>query len=331
MSEGFMSDDQAEVCIWGFFAQLDRSRDRRKVMSPEDQALLMEQKRAASTQQEAGWWDRIEKAKARWLTPDRRKAAEDDAVTDALGELEAGKDLRGKVNHATGLPESSGDLETGRGMISGVDLCMSVLVPPRSLACASTAWLPPGGDENVESDWQVMSFKAIKTACTKCKSKGRLDGPLCKRCKGRGHWGKGLFRRKRVWCKPCQGHGRLTGPVCDECEGKGNIEGWSEEEHETVNHNTRQISRAVTRMAGNGWFRENPIAKEDVEMGDLTWEDDEGNTLGFKLTYSGYKQLQDLIKTQPDLRRAVHSLEYAGEEVRSRAPQWAQDEYSQQT
>ena len=42
-----------------------------------------------------------------------------DAHKDALAELEAGEDLRGRVNHATGLPESANDLQTGRGIISG--------------------------------------------------------------------------------------------------------------------------------------------------------------------------------------------------------------------
>ncbi|MEE9197248.1 MAG: hypothetical protein V3U45_03810, partial [bacterium] len=66
---------------------------------------------------------------------------------------------------------------------------------------------------------------------------------------------------------------------------------------------------------------------QDCEMGDLSWEDDEGNTIGFAITYKGFKRMEEYVDKNPELRHLVHTLRYAGDEVRDQAPQWARDEY----
>jgi hypothetical protein len=324
-----MSPEQAEHAIWGWFAQVAHSRDRRTVMTPEDARALLVAQSQAEEQQKLSLSARIHNGLARIFSKREREEYGQAAYKDALAELEGGQDLRGKVNHATGLPESANDLETGRGIISGIDLCMAVMVPPYALAASVSAWLPPGLDADVDENWQVMAFKPMKTHCTDCVVTGRLKGPKCKPCRGRGRIRTGgLFSRSWKMCDPCQGHGTLPGPICPACKGKGTVDNWTEENHATVTHNARQIARKVRDLSKEGYFNPDPISKEDNEMGDLTWEDDEGLTIGFKLTYKGFKRMENYVEEHRDLRHLVHTLKYAGNDVRSQAPQWAQDEYS---
>ena len=50
-------------------------------------------------------------------------------------------------------------------------------------------------------------------------------------------------------------------------------------------------------------------------------------TLGFKLTWKGFKHMQEYIDKRPELKRHMHMLVHAGDEVRQQAPGWALKEY----
>jgi hypothetical protein len=328
-----MSPEMAEQIIWAFFWQAAHSRDRRKVMNPDQAAEVAHQHAAGQQSLELDLLGRIERHVARWFTRERQEEAKQGAGADALAELEAhAKAKPGAVNHRTGLPESVKDLDAGRGCVSGVDLAMAVLIPPFALAAASTAWLPPGGDETKDEDWQVMAYKAMKKHCPVCKALGKLPGAKCEKCEGRGRVKIGGFM-SREWdvCARCAGHGHMTGPTCPDCNGQSTISNWSQEEHDTVQANASMIARTAERLSQEGWFRARPIHKDDAEMGDLVWEDNEGNTLGFKLTYKGYQRCMEYIDKKPELKHTLHTLTYAGEDVRAQAPQWAQDEYRAST
>ena len=329
MSEGFMTPEQAEHSIWGFFAQVANSRDRRRVMSPEDARAVLVSQRQAQDAQKLVLSARIQNGLARIFSKREREEFGKAAVKDALAELEGTEDLRGKINHATGLPESANDLETGRGIVSGIDLCMAVMIPPYALAASVSACLLDGRDGSKDEDWLVLAYKPMKRHCTDCVVSGRLKGPPCRPCRSRGRIRQGgLFSRSWAMCEACQGHGSLPGPICPACKGKGTVDNWTEENHATVTHNARMIARKVRDLAKDGLFNQNPISKEDAEMGDLTWEDDEGLTIGFKITYAGFKRMEAYVKDNRELSHLVHTLKYAGDDVRNQAPQWAQDEYS---
>lgn len=329
MSEGRMSPEQAEQAIWAFFWQVSRSRDRRKVMTPDEVAAMSAEAARGQSELEISLASKIQRVLAKVFTGKRREEVQEGATKDALAELEAAAGARvGRVNQATGLPESEVDLASGRDVVSGEDLCMSMLVPPFALAAATVAWLPDGKDPAKDENWQVMAYKPVKRICMGCNGLRREKGPRCKECNGKGRRKVGAFLSK-TWdmCGPCQGHGVLLGPVCGQCKGAGTIENWSQEEHETVRANSHMISQTVTKLAAEGLFNAKPIDKNDAEMGDLVWEDDRGDTLGFKLTWKGFKHMQEYIDKRPELKRHMHMLVHAGDDVRSQAPEWAVKEY----
>jgi RNA polymerase subunit RPABC4/transcription elongation factor Spt4 len=329
MSDGLMSPEMAEQIIWAFFWQAAHTRDRRKTMTLDQAAEIAGQHTAGQQALELDLLGRIERSLARWFTREKQDEVKAGAGADALAELEAhAKAKPGGINHATGLPESVSGLDTGRSVVSGVDLAMNVLVPPFALAAASTAWLPPDGDPAKDSDWQVLAFKAMTRHCADCKALGKLPGAKCAKCDGRGRVKIGGFM-SREWdvCAPCRGHGHADGPECPTCQGRSTVSNWSEEEHATVKANANMIARTAEKLSHDGLFRARPIHKEDAEMGDLVWEDDEGNTLGFKLTYKGFQRMNEYIDKKPELKHSLHTLTYAGADVRAQAPKWAQDEY----
>ena len=327
--EGLMSPEQAEQAIWAFFWQVLHSRDRRQPMSPEEIAASMEERAVARTQLEIGLAGKIQRALARVFSARGQEANAEAATKDALAELEATeKNRTGKVNQATGLPENVVDLATGRGVVTGEDLVMDMLVPPYALAAASVAWLPPGADPSRDESWQVMAYKPVRRICGRCDGKGRRPGDRCKECNGKGRRKIGGFLSTNFeMCGACQGHGQRVGPICDDCGGKRTVENWTDEEHQTVRANARMISQQVNRLAEEGLFDPRPVDKNDVEMGSLTWEDKSGNTLGFKLTWKGLKYMREYIEKRPELKRSMHALAHAGDDVRAQAPQWARDEY----
>jgi len=149
------------------------------------------------------------------------------------------------------------------------------------------------------------------------------------------------FKPKHVTCPACGGRMRVPLPAwsrirtpdglvtCQQCNGVGKLENWTEEEHATVKANARTIARVVHRLAEQGLFNTRPLNDRDAEMGDLVWETENGLTLGFRLTWKGYQYMEAECTRRPELKRMVHSLTYAGDDVRSEAPSWAQDEYRQ--
>ena len=64
-------------------------------------------------------------------------------------------------------------------------------------------------------------------------------------------------------------------------------------------------------------------------MGDLVWEDRAGFSLGFKLTWEGYRRMKEYCDNDPDLKRHIHLLTYAGKDIRDNAPEWVKQEFQQ--
>lgn len=224
------------------------------------------------------------------------------------------------VNHATGLPESPSDLKTGARVVSGIDLVMDTIIPPRRLAAASVAVLPPpppGQSEETgwgseEDHWQVLAYKPEYVTCPTCK--GTSPDPE--------------IEAQAVLAR---GPSYEPKPPCDTCSGRGRLSNWTQEEIDVVDHNTLQIKLALRDMVAEGYFNPNPINEKDPLFKDQVWEDRAGFSLGLAPTWKGWKACEEYIDKRPELKKKVHILTYAGQEVRDQAPQWAKDEYDSAT
>ena len=338
--EGFMSADQAERAIWSYYWQLDNSRDRRSspiMLEPPDEISEEEVERLRERQtplmrkamlkgvsllQRRGGrvGGVLAKIGRRIWTEKSEREYFDQAVAEAAEEMVENQGSPGQLDPRTGLPMSEADLQGGRGIVSGVDLCMEAIVPPRDLAEASTTWLPPcPSDEPAEKwgsqmdHWQALAFKPKLLHCKKCGGTGAVNQAVHNTRFGRGfavHDGKSM-RQVR----------------CGNCGGNGSKEFWAEEEHAAIKHNTVMIGRRVAVLAKDGYFDLRPIDDNDVEMGDLVWTDKAGLTLGYRLTWEGYERMKEFCAEDPELQQATHVLALAGRDVRSTAPKWARDEY----
>jgi hypothetical protein len=326
--EESMTPEVARACIFSFFWQLSKRQDRRVVMNPAEAAALKAQQKADDRNRELSLIDRVTRQAGRFFGDRKREEYLQSAGKDALGELEAGRDTRGVVNHATGLPEGANDLGSGREVMRGEDLAMAAALP-----CWGLATIVSQTNETPDGEWIAIGYKALKVHCQPCKALGRLPGEVCPECKGQGQRRASLFipwKRAKVHCELCSGHGRLPGPSCGECNGQGTKQNWSEEEYETVRFNARLIAREVHRMAEAGLMIPDPGLGQDAETDDILWQDGQGDALLFRITRKGYAAMQDYMNAHPELQKVVPILEFAGADVRSQAPQWAQAEYEQQ-
>lgn len=324
-----MTPELARVCIWSFFWQLGQRQDRRKLMDPQTAMLYKAQQKQAAQQREMTVFDSVVQQAGRFFTERKRQEYLEGAGADALEQLQAERDLKGVVNHATGLPETANDLASGREVMRGVDLVMSAALPVWGVATSVCQT-----DETPDGEWMAIGYKALKVHCQDCKALGRLPGPVCTDCGGTGQRSSSLlvfFKRQTFSCTTCRGHGRLEGPVCERCEGDGTIQNWSEQEYETVRDAARMIARQVVEMAAEGLLVPDPgLGQNDSEMDDLMWTDGAGEVLLYRITHKGYQEMQRVMQKHPELQRVVPLLEYAGTEVRSQAPQWAKAEYNQE-
>lgn len=329
VAEPTMTPELARACIYSFVWQLSQRQDRRTLMDPQAAAVHKAQTQTAQAQHEQTLLGSVYDQAARWWTDRKREEYLQGAGRDALAELEGKRDLKGVTNHATGLPETSADLGSGREVMRGIDLAMSAAIPCWGLATAVSQT-----DETEDGEWMAIGYKALKVHCGDCKAIGTLPGPTCHDCGGAGERTSSLlvfFRKQKIHCQTCQGHGRLQGPTCERCEGNGTIQNWSEQEYETVRANARLIAREVIALSADGMFVPDPgLGQGDAEMDDLIWQDGSGDVLMFRITHKGYQEMQRFMETRPELQRVVPILEYAGTEVRSQAPQWAQAEYNHQ-
>lgn len=319
---GRMSPEDAERTIWSFYWQLVHSRDRRTAplyFGPDDPALA-EAKRKEQ-EERIGLWQRVQKQVTRWFTPKRQKEYAEAALDDGLAQAQADASLRGKVDPRTGLPMTGNDLAMGRGVVSGVDLALDVIIPPEELAAACTAWLPPCPPDEPAAEWgqklehwQALAYKPKELRCETCKGLGRIKKQV-----GARRQGLIIISESPV----------ETFVPCDTCAGRGSMPHWTDDEHLTVRENARQIKLVVHRLASEGYFNARPINPQDREMSDLVWEDRDGMTLGFKLTWAGYQRMLEVTQNDPELRRQAHILTLAGKELRETAPEWAKAEYKQ--
>jgi hypothetical protein len=169
--EGYMSEEQAERSLWSYYWQLDHSRDRRvaplvteppEQMSPEELAEIRDRQTPLWRKAQLKWVGLLEKRNARAGGYARKFSnlfttkAEKDYVLQSVLEEEyekyAGADLTGKVDPRTGLPWTTNDIQSGRGVVSGQELCLEAIVSPHDLAEAFTTWLPPcPGDHDPET------------------------------------------------------------------------------------------------------------------------------------------------------------------------------------
>lgn len=341
---GFMTPEQAERAIWSYYWQLDQSRDRRSSpiqleppdhMTEEEVAKLkarqtpLHQKamlkavdlmqrrggRAGGALLNLGKRLFTEKAQAEYFRQ---------ATREAMAEEVANTSTSGTLDPNTGLPRSEGDLQSGRGVVSGVDLCMEAIVPPRDLAEAATTWLPPcPPDENETTwgsqldHWQAMAFKPKELFCVPCRGQGFTVVQGHNDRKARGIFVAG-------------DNAVLKRATCVQCHGKGAKDFWTADEHLGIKHNARTIGERVHELSREGYFNPHPIDSKDVEMGDLVWVDKGGMTIGFRLTWQGYQRMKEYCAGDPEIQQAaLHVLTLAGRSVRDAAPEWAQKEYKQ--
>lgn len=338
---GFMTPEQAERSIWSYYYQLSQSRDRRSspiMTEPPDQ--LTEEEVERLREQQLPWHRKAQlkalqlmqrrggristallKAKDRLFTEKAEREYFEDAMREAAQEHAADQDMTGRLDPNTGLPMSEADLQTGRGIVSGVDLCMEAIVPPRDLAEASTTWLPPCPAGEVEAEWgskiehwQALAFKPKVAACSGCGGRGIQR---IKRKKTRGS--RLVLIREDAY--------EFREVRCHDCGGRGNSENWDDDEHEAVKHNTRLIAQKIHDLAEEGYFDVRPIDDRDVEMGDLVWADKAGLTLGFRITWEGFQRMQEYVAEDPELQQSMHVLTLAGHDVRKSAPEWSQEEF----
>jgi hypothetical protein len=104
---------------------------------------------------------------------------------------------------------------------------------------------------------------------------------------------------------------------------------WTDENLAVFEANALRFKIVVHRLAEeHGYFNVRPIDPKDKDMHDLKWEDEAGFTLGFALTMEGWHFMQKVVVEKPHLQRVCHVLDYAGQDVREKAPQWARDEWN---
>jgi hypothetical protein len=357
MSEGFMTPEDAERAIWSYYYQLDHHQDRRGaplVMEPPDTLGEEEAKRLRDAQtplwrkvQMKAWETARKKATSnsvasavagaikgyggalakRLTTPAQREYLKD-LMREASEEVhdEQARSTPGSLDPNTGLPINKHDLQVGRGVVSGRDLCMEAIVPPEDLALAATTWLPPedGEDEANNSPgwgselthWQSLAFKP-------------KDRP-CKGCRGQGVVAKKVARAtstvRNIIIRDAPQTRRVR---CDDCGGRGSIPYWDEDEVKAIRHNARLIGEKVAELEHDGLFNLRPINPNDAEMGDLVWKTDGGLTLGFRLTSEGYERMQEYCAEDDELQHVLHVLALSGKHIRDQAPDWAQREYNE--
>lgn len=340
--EGLMTPEEAERKIWEFYWQMDQAIDRRtapvRYNEPPDR-LDQDEHEARYTglfgqlqRRIDEGWDRVKRRGERLFGRRREKYEEQVAAEELRGITEEdtfqasvrkARGQKGMVDHGTGLPMDAGDLAVGRGVVSGVDLCLESILPPMQLAAACTAWLPPcPSDESPETwgneieHWQVMAAKDRDLQCDECEGKGSKVVEVTSRSSG------GLILIRRETSK------KETIP-CDKCGGRGAVPNWTQEETDTVRQNAFQIQRAAHRLAEEGYFDIRPINERDAEMHDLVWEDKTGHTIGFRMTYNGYQRMKQMVEEDEELRSTVrqHLLAVVGREKREAAPEWARREY----
>ncbi len=336
--EGFMTPEQAERAVWAYFYQLDHQQDRRSSpisVEPTDRIGLEEAKRLKD--QESGGLFRGVALRAleslskregrvgfvargvRGLTEAAKRKFFEEALTDMAQEAAEDRDLTGQLDPNTGLPMSASDLQSGRGVVTGVDLCMEAIIPPFDLAAAAIEDdLGPCPDGEDPITWgtkpehfQVLAFKPKEIQCTGCGGRGFSDHTESTARTGMLFLIRGDDRR-------------TVRARCSECEGKGTLQGWTPENVAAVKHSAREIGDAVGRLAHEGYFDQRPIDSRDVEMGDLVWETKgDGHSLGFRLTWKGYQRMKEYCALDPEIQSVPHLLAMAGHEVRARAPKWA--------
>jgi len=308
VAEGMMSPEEAERCIWAFFWQLANSRDRRIAPVRREPPDILELQRQQYERDQCDL-DLITKSTEKYFTDTAKLEAAKAALAEVEGQRRADQDQRGRVDHGTGLPLSGNDLAMGRGVVSGTKLALGAgPISPTELAEACSAWLepcPPGQPQdkwgNDPAHWQVMAFKPKEVHCPECKATGIVTETTKS--------------------------GLEYTDTCEKCRGDGTICNWTDEELQTVEHNALQIKKAVHRLAEKGWFNLRPINERDEEMADLDWTDEMGFTLGFKITWEGFRHMQEYCSKDPSLQRQISLLLHAGRDVREGAPQWARDEY----
>jgi hypothetical protein len=318
-NKGFMNAETAQLVIWSFYWQLFNARDRRTApIKFEDDEHEAEQ-RLRRKQYKAGLWGGIQRQFDRFFTRKAREEYFEGAAADAIGQARADADLRGKVDPRTGLPMSSSDLASGRAAVSGQRLCFEAIIPAYDLAAAATLWLPPCPPDKSDNswgkdlrDWQALAYKPKESFCAPCRGKGKKSVEVGKRSSGL------IF----------VSHSPIMRTVpCEDCGGKGSLPGWDDDEVEAVEANAYMIKRQVYDLAREGFFEERPVDEEDTEMNDLNWSDEEGLSIGFRLTYKGFKHMQEVVQKTPEIQQTMRTLELAGHDVRENAPEWARDEF----
>lgn len=274
MPEQLMSPDQAERTIWSFYWQLDNSRDRRAA-APVGPQPSVEQAHAQQEEQSfmGGLLESVQKQIDRFYTTRKRQEYLDAEADRAKAEIKARNDaLPGQLDPKTGLPAKASDLATGRGVVSGIDLCLEVILPPEGVAGTATARLEPLPLGEKSETW------------------GDKDE----------HW-------------------KVLGYI-PKAE-------WDDDEVATVKANGLMIKKGVHKLADHGYFILRPLNERDAETNDLVWEDRAGFTLGYRLTYKGYQRMKEYCDQDPELKRSIHLLTYAGKDLRDQAPEWARREY----
>lgn len=339
---GFMTREQAERIIWSYYWQLDHSRDRRVApLATEPPDTIDRDELARIRDAQTPLWrkaqlkavDILERKNARVGSVARRFAglfttkAEQEYVLQCVLEEErerlSAQDLSGRVDPGTGLPLSTADVQSGgRGVVAGQELCLEAIVPPHDLAESATTWLPPcPPEESPEtwgselSHWQALHYKPKDKQCETCGGRGRVEKRVTASV-GRGF----LIRREKT-------EHRTFLVTCENCHGEGCKQNWDPDEVEAVRQNARTIAEVVHDLANEGYFDLRPIDERDAVMGDLVWERKDGFTIGFRLNWEGYQRMQEFTQEDPEIQKALHILTLAGEEVRSKAPEWALNEY----
>lgn len=337
---GIMTPESAERAIWSYYYQLSASRDRRSapvIVEPPDQ--LTEDEIERLRDQQVPLWRKaqlkavkllearssrvgaVAKKFAGLFTTKAEQEYLERAAHEAAREHLESKDLAGTVNTLTGLPNSTADLQGGRGVVTGVDLCMEAIVPPYDLAAATTTWLPPCPPGEVESEWgkqlshwQALAYKPKEINCPGCLGRGHNE---VMETESRY---SGFFTMKGE-------KSRVRHVQCQDCGGRGIKVHWDREEFEAVEHNAHVIAERVSELAKQGYFDERPVDSNDAEMGDLVWQDKAGRTIGFRLTWEGFRRMQEYCSEDQELQHTMHMLTLAGKDVRDQAPQWAKAEW----